>query len=113
PGVAFENCLLLRVRTRQGFDFVSALPIAEHGWEIRSQKQMFTSDFAPLKVERLDVVDQRIEVEVFEINARHGSAVRGVRPVGATGILFAGKKFLIKAADVIGKKSPAMAGAEF
>src|SRR5262245_37182848 len=57
PRVIFENRLLLGVRTRQRFDFIDTHPIAEHVRKISSQQQMFTTDLASQKIERLHVVN--------------------------------------------------------
>lgn len=81
--VALKDRLLLRVRTRQRLDFVGALPIAEKVRKVGAEHKVIGADSAPEKVERIDVIDQRVEIKILQIGAGRGGAARGIGPVGA------------------------------
>jgi hypothetical protein len=105
--------MLFCFRATQRFNFIDALPISENVWKVGAEQEMFRADFAPKKIESLDVVNERVKVEVSKIRARHGSAPRRVGAVCAAGRLFSGEKLSVKAVHVIGEKAAAMTGAEF
>jgi len=74
---------------------------------------MLRADFAAEKIESLDIVNQSIEVKIFEIGARRRNAFRRIGTIAAPACLLACNELAIETAHVIGEKSAAMARAEF
>src|SRR6266545_3052529 len=74
---------------------------------------MIRADFTSEELERFDVVNQSVEVEILEIGARQRRAARGIGPVGATRGLCPREIFPVEAAHVIRKKSTAVKGTDF
>src|SRR5262249_6747146 len=74
---------------------------------------MLGADFFSEKVEGFNVVDQCIEVEVFEISAWCRRTANCLRPVLRPAGLLARGELLIEAANMIGEKSAAVTRTQF
>ena len=80
-------------------NFFHAVPVAERVRIVGAEHETIVTDFASQVFQGIDVVDQRIEIEVFQISARRVGRLR--RPNTLTSY-----EFFVKAPEMYGKKPP-------